>query len=288
MRSTMRPTSRAGKKRGAGRKRLTLVWILLAAASFWWYENFTLTVVKDQVFTEKTARPIRVVQLTDLHGAAFGRGNSRLVFAVERQRPDCILVTGDMFTSGDGEGRQRALELFSQLVEVAQGAVFSVAGEHDREGSYLARLEEIGVRVLDSQMESLSLGGTTVDIFGTNSVYFSPDRDPLSRLPSPDPSHLTLLLAHLPRLELYAGWGADITFSGDTHGGIVRLPWIGPLEYQGVWLPKFCYSGRYYDKGIFEREGRFQVVSSGLGSYPVPLRLFNRPEIRVVDILPAQ
>lgn len=105
-----------------------------------------------------------------------------------------------------------------------------------------------------------------MDIFGTNSVYFSPDRDPLSRLPSPDPSHLTLLLAHLPRLELYAGWGADITFSGDTHGGIVRLPWIGPLEYQGVWLPKFCYSGRYYDKGIFEREGRFQVVSSGLGS----------------------
>ena len=150
MRSTMRPTSRAGKKRGAGRKRFTLVWILLAAASFWWYENFTLTVVKDQVFTEKTERPIRVVQLTDLHGAAFGRGNSRLVSAVERQRPDCILVTGDMFTSGDGEGRQRALELFSQLVEVAQGAVFSVAGEHDREGSYLARLEEIGVRVLDS------------------------------------------------------------------------------------------------------------------------------------------
>ena len=91
-----------------------------------------------------------------------------------------------------------------------------------------------------------------------------------------------ILLAHNPAyFEAYASWGADLTLSGHVHGGIMRLPWLGGVLSTSLTLfPK-------YDGGEFCRGERRMIVSRGLGSHTVPIRIFNPAELVVVELVPG-
>ena len=88
------------------------------------------------------------------------------------------------------------------------------------------------------------------------------------------PEGEVLLIAHNPFFgEAYAEWGADYTFSGHVHGGIVRLFGVAMLSPERKFFPK-------YAKGVYDFGGRKLLVSAGLGK----LRLFCPPEIVVYEI----
>ena len=119
------------KKSKARRRWLIAGLVVLFLFAFWYFENYTFTVTSASVSTSKVSQPVTLVQLSDLHGAIFGKGNSRLIEAVRRQQPDLICVTGDMYTNGDEAGRKTALALMADLTELAP--VYFVQGEHDQE-----------------------------------------------------------------------------------------------------------------------------------------------------------
>ena len=75
----------------------------------------------------------------------------------------------------------------------------------------------------------------------------------------------------------YSQYDFDLQLSGHAHGGQWIMPFIGPLfsPGQGV-LPK-------YARGTFGERPKL-IVSRGLGNSEFPLRLFNHPEIIVVNI----
>lgn len=103
-----------------------------------------------------------------------------------------------------------------------------------------------------------------------------------------DEEHYTILLAHIPNREKFAAFGTDLALCGDTHGGQVRLPFIGPVYHQGAWFPRLLSDGAPLDdKGLFTEEDFRLFISSGLGNFPIPLRICNRPEIAVVRLEPA-
>ena len=93
------------------------------------------------------------------------------------------------------------------------------------------------------------------------------------------PGLYNILLAHNPvYFKQYAAWGADLTLSGHLHGGIIRLPFIGGvITPQAKLFPK-------YDRGIFEKDGKYLVVSAGLGEHTVPVRIFNPPQLICIEI----
>ena len=70
--------------------------------------------------------------------------------------------------------------------------------------------------------------------------------------------------------------------SGHLHGGIVRLPKLG-----GVISPQFRLFPKY-DGGDYLIGGRHMIVSRGLGSHTVNIRIMNRPELIVVKLLPPR
>lgn len=89
-----------------------------------------------------------------------------------------------------------------------------------------------------------------------------------------------ILLAHEPQFfEKYVGAGYDLTLCGHAHGGQWRIPFTGIGLYapgQGA-FPK-------YTAGVHEKDGKAMIISRGLGNSEFPLRLFNRPEIVVIEI----
>ena len=94
---------------------------------------------------------------------------------------------------------------------------------------------------------------------------------------------IKIVLSHYPENfaaigeESYNKYNFNIMFSGHAHGGQFILPFIGGLfaPGQGI-LPK-------YYRGIHGEKNKL-IISRGLGNSGFPLRLFNRPEVIVVDI----
>ena len=91
------------------------------------------------------------------------------------------------------------------------------------------------------------------------------------------PQGYNILLAHNPNyFPVYARWGADLTFSGHIHGGMIRLPLVGGLlSPETLLFPK-------YDGGSYQIDDKTMILSRGLGRGSMGLRLFNPPEIVTV------
>jgi predicted MPP superfamily phosphohydrolase len=82
------------------------------------------------------------------------------------------------------------------------------------------------------------------------------------------------LLAHNPKyFKSYAAWGADLTLSGHIHGGIVQIPFLGgAVSPQVEFFPK-------YDAGLFHENDKAMILSRGLGTHTINVRINNTAEL---------
>ena len=257
-----------------------------------------LTVANYQLQNEKLTDSIRVVHLTDLHNARFGRDNADLLAKVARQGPDLILFTGDLVT-GHIQDTETARALLQALAELAP--VYVSIGNHEQmhEQNFGTGLTELftaaGATVLEYGWEDIEIKGQRLRIGGTSSYcvpgnYLSTgeaDPEECAFLENfQDTGRCTLLMAHMPvswiRNKGIRYWDVDFVFSGHAHAGQVVLPGLG-----GVYAPDMgFFPGRL--EGIFSsRDGqKHLILSPGLGnSSPIP-RFNNPPQILVLDILP--
>lgn len=264
-----------------------LLGILLFGIWFWYFQNFTFTVTNTTISSGKVSSPLTIVQITDLHGAKFGKENKKLVASIRKQNPDLICSTGDMYTNGDTQGMDTAVSLLKQLTEIAP--VYCVPGEHDQDETFLATLSAAGVHVMSYKKESLEIRDNTVTIYGIDNVYYTNTFNLFREFDKPSSDSYNILLAHIPNFEAFNWFGPDISLCGDTHGGLVQIPFLGPLYFNGEWLPELKQGEEYVtDKGLFDTYTGHVYVSGGLGNYPYPLRMFNRPEVSVLTIMPPE
>ncbi len=258
-----------------------------------------LKVTEYDVGIDGLTSPARVVVISDLHSKEYGEDNSTLLALIAAQHPDAVFAVGDMINrSADEEDILQFLELLVKLQEIAP--VYYSPGNHecdymaDRDSGLLGRVSATGVTVLLDEYVETQLGGNTVRIGGTMGHYYRyewseeqkndpPDYAMQEEIGSTDVPSIVLM--HMPENMIAdsarKSWNADLYISGHTHGGVVRLPLIGGLvaPTQGL-FPK-------YDQGFFTVDGRLKlIITSGLAGYgPIP-RIFNRPEICVIDMAP--
>ena len=252
---------------------------VVALGIIWYCSTFTFTVNRVEIESEKIKSPVKILQISDLHGAVFGKKNRRLINKIFALFPDVIIATGDMYTAGDEAGRQQAVALLGALAEAYP--TYYVTGEHDNSKTFHDQLSEAGVQVLDYTTKELDIGGNPITLYGISNVYYSPTFDLYNEF-SPDRERFNVLAAHICNPRPFAAFSADLTLCGDTHGGQIRLPKLGAVYSDGLWLPE-RYAGVYM-KGLYPLGEGQLFVSSGLGNRPYPIRLFNRPEIAFIVI----
>ena len=249
----------------------------------WWYNNFTLSVSQTTVISGKIRDEIKIVQLSDLHGASFGKGNKTLINKVRAQDPDLVVVTGDVYTTGKKQTVQTAFDLLSALAK--EFTVYYVNGEHDypyRDHDFFDSLEKAGVSVMNYKDEIITVKNTKLHIYGINNAQYSSTFN-LANAFNKDGKNFTILLAHIPNFKKFADFGTDLSLCGDTHGGMFRLPYVGAVYDGEKFFPE---TKGDYVKGMYELNGSFMFISSGLGRYPAPVRFCNRPEISVINLKP--
>lgn len=249
----------------------------------WWFNNFTLTETNVCFTDEKINDIITIVQITDLHGAEFGKDNINLIRKIENQNPDLVFVTGDMYTNLSGNnGRETAINLLKSLGE--RFTVYYVNGEHDNDDTeFFNEIKASGVNILNYENEIITVKNTVLHLYGINNVYYTDTFDLHNAFVS-DSNNYSILLAHSSNFKKFAEFGIDLTVCGDTHGGMFRMPLVGAVYDGNTLLPE-----RYgtYIKGTYTLGDSNLFISSGLGNYPFPIRFCNRPEIAVIKLAPA-
>ena len=261
--------------------------LLLAAAialsAVWYYGNFTFKVTYETIGSEKIEGEIKVALISDLHSYEFGKDNRKIVKKTRELSPDLIFFVGDIYSRGQTQKIGQAVDFLEGLGEIAD--VYVVTGDHDTDDLYKKELMTAErVTLLNYAKRDITVKGNELSLYGIDNVYFSSSFNLGNEFDALSENRLNILLSHIPSIEHYGDFGFDLIFCGDTHGGMVRLPYLGGLYYDGYLLPKVTYKGALTDKGLFEFENTSLFVTSGLGNYPLPLRFNNRPEICLITI----
>ena len=250
--------------------------------------NDSLTTRLYEVRSEKVREPVRLVLLTDLHSCAYGAGQRKLLDAVEAQHPDLVLLGGDIVDGDPSLDEENAWTVVRALAE--RYPTFYVTGNHEfwggRPEELKRRMEAYGATVLEGACETVIFQGQPLGICGVDDPAVGEEswEVQLDRAAAEaDPDYFNILLTHRPeRVDRYEGRGFDLVLAGHTHGGQWRIPGLlnGLLAPNQGFFPQ--YAGGRYQIG----ESAL-IISRGLAreSTRIP-RLFDPPEVVVVDVLP--
>ena len=274
-----------------------IIILIFLIIMFCYYENNVFDITKFKI-SANVNNKIRIVHLSDLHSKEFGKDNKRLKNIILKQKPNIVVTTGDMIDSN----LRKMDEIINFLAELNKEVyLVYIPGNNEmrtekiNEILYKINLNE--VIVLDNKIKEININNNKIFILGlvenridegesfyekANSRYFYNKSNLLfNELESKN--GIKIILSHYPENfaaigeESYNKYNFNIMFSGHAHGGQFILPFIGGLfaPVQGI-LPK-------YYRGIHGEKNKL-IISRGLGNSGFPLRLFNRPEVIVVDI----
>ncbi|MBF0355455.1 MAG: metallophosphoesterase [Alphaproteobacteria bacterium] len=231
----------------------------------------------------QNAPDLRLLLIADPHPGSLHIDRAKLERAVamaNAEKPDLVVLMGDYLGSG----------LFSRFIapEVtaailgqlkAKIGVYTILGNHDwwYDGIQVTKaFEKAGIKVLENQAVPLLWEGHEIWLAGLGDLVTRKVRieETLARIPQ----KATVILAmHHP--DSFPEIPAHIALSlgAHTHGGQVNLPLIGrPI------VPS--RHGQRYAYGVVEEGKGPMVVSGGLGTSMIPIRIGVIPEITLITL----
>ena len=293
----MKKQKRAEKRPAVRILRVLALLLLLTLAEEALFGNTSLTVTEFTVASPRLPEAFdgfRVLHLSDLHDARFGKDSEDLIGLARSLSPDLIVITGDMIDS-----KRTDIGAFLSFAEElnALAPVYCCTGNHEA-ALYPAKMEELrqGLRerkiaLLENESRYIERGGEHICLIGLKDIGYGKGsvekraqalENDLEQLIGGEETFF-LVLTHRPEFaETLSAAGPDLLLGGHAHGGQVRLPLLGGLYAPGQGLlPR-------YDAGLYELSGVPLIVSRGLGNSVFPLRVFNRPELVLITLRTAE
>lgn len=235
-------------------------------------------------------RPIRIALMTDTH--LSGPDNSpermaRIVAQINALEPDLILLGGDYIGDDKGAATYDAFDSIEPFAGLrAPLGVVAVLGNHDSKSRknrwpfsdsvWTEKFASLGITLLQNgavRRGPIAVGGL---------------KDPYTR--QPDIGATLAAMKRLGGAPVVLAHGPDIfpplpdqpllTMVGHTHCGQVAFPFLGvtyvPSKY-----------GIRYACGLFREGDKTLIVSGGVGTSGLPIRMFAPPDIWIVTVRPA-
>jgi hypothetical protein len=219
-----------------------------------------------------------IAQLSDFHvGPDFkAEGVRRAVEMTNRLEPDLVVLTGD-YVSGSAEHSAACARELAAL-KAAHG-VYAILGNHDfwtDAAVVAANLRQAGLDVLRNEHRRLEVDDVYLWLVGIEDVWSGkPDLE--AALEGVPQGSLMVLLAHEPDFaDRAAGRGITLQLSGHSHGGQVRLPFVG--------APILPYLARKYPYGLRRVVEMWLYTNRGVGLIAPPVRFLCRPEITLLRL----
>lgn len=253
-----------------------VVWCV--AVDAYWIEPYWLEVSHHELESPKLDQPLRIAVLADFQTDVFGDYERQSLERILDEKPDVILLAGDYLQTRDPRlWDALRIEMNAYLHQIGFSAplgVYAVGGNVDYpqwprifDGLPVTIFEHTGL----VENDRFAVTGLSIEYSFQSRLVVQPK----------DQFHI--VLGHAPDYAL-GDVQADLLVAGHTHGGQVRLPWFGPLK-------TFSEVPRSWAAGLTALSGgRTLAVSRGVGMERADaprMRFLCRPELMVIDILPA-
>lgn len=217
-----------------------------------------------------------ILQVSDLHGKLYGNKQKDLLEIIHNLDFHMVAFTGDL-DSKYRPNSEPGVELISGL---KNKPIYFVPGNHDWATGYNFResLVRMGVNILENRAEKFSLEGEHIWIVGVDDPYSG--RAQLDKaLENVSDHQPRILLAHAPEIYPVAiQQNIDLVLVGHTHGGQIRMPYLGALVVPGQGLlPDLDY-------GLYSNQATTMIINAGLGESVIPIRFNIQPELVLVKL----
>ena len=270
-----------------------LIFFIIVVAVFLTWQNNAIEITKHKYTNNKLPNDFngfRILHVSDFHNKNF---HGRLINKMKEINPDIIVITGDLI-----DRRRTNLKVAEEFIKKAINIAptYYVSGNHEQLSEHYTKLKEILKKhnvinmddsyiTLNKKDGKIGLTGVAAPVqiknekdekFMDNDNYIKNILENLSQNSHVD---FNILIAHRPeQIHVYKEFDIDLVFSGHAHGGQIRIPSVG-----GILSPNQGFFPKY-SEGIHKEGSTYMVVSRGLGNSLFPFRIFNRPELVVVDL----
>lgn len=252
--------------------------LMLTAADAFLVEPHWLEVSHRRIASPKIHRPVRIVVLADLQCDRLGQYERNVIRQCLAEKPDIMLLAGDYVEVPWAREAALRRELHEFLQEAGLGRqerVFAVRGNVDTP-NWASIFEGLNVTTVNDR-RSFDLGELQLTCLG-----LAQSGDTGLVVADPSPGRFHLVLGHRPDFAL-GTIQADLLVAGHTHGGQVRLPWLGAI----LTLSRIPHA---WAAGLTSLPGGGQLlVSRGIGMERIhapPIRFLCRPELMVIELVP--
>lgn len=242
-------------------------------------------------------RGLKICHISDLHLPHHRVNLKHLSQEIKKEKPDLIVITGDIFADGIDRDNQNNIRYLGQsLNEVAP--IYAVSGNNDlpymQGDKWRKTLENHGIHVLMDEAADISIKGSQLMLIGLEETQEMGDYEVVPetrnfleniKLKEGHEGKTKILLAHHPEFfEQYVN-NSDIDFdlvlSGHTHGGQIRLPLIGGVYARGQGF------NPYYDYGLYHSKSDpavRMIINRGLTTTSFTFRVFNKMEVGFITL----
>ena len=250
--------------------------------------------------------PIRVLHFSDLHLTPARKAEIADIKSFAALKPDLVISTGDFLAHMDAV--PVVLEALEPLLDTPGLFVFGsndyyapkpknplkyllpdhgkrIHGEDLPWPELDLGLQARGWKNLNHHRATITINGTTIEARGTDDAHL--EFDDYSLVAGfPEACDIAIGVTHAPYLRVLEGMaedGLDAIFAGHTHGGQVRLPWIGGSRA----LTTNCDLPNWRARGLTRfGDEPYLHVSAGMGTSPFArIRVASPPEVSLVTLI---
>jgi predicted MPP superfamily phosphohydrolase len=208
----------------------------------------------------------RFVHFTDVHHRGDAAYLTKVIEAINEQKPDFVCFTGDLIE--EAHFAPEALAIFRKL----KAPLYGIPGNHDHWADLDFDLPRVTCAETGGQWlmnEDVVIHGGKVHLFGLSAAQNYPF--------TPTRGHKNILLSHYPSgVKDFPNTRFDLVLAGHSHGGQVRIPGYGAIV-----IPAGVGE---YDLGMYQTPAGPLYVNPGIGYFFANVRFFCRPEITVFEV----
>lgn len=226
---------------------------------------------------------LKIAHLSDLHVKENISIYREIVAKLNEIKPDLIFLTGDFVE--ESSNIEKCIEIVRHFK--AKYGVWAVLGNWDYwmgdPQELVKRLNEVGINILINDSKKININSTTLYLIGVDDPFTRKDNlnkavEGINFNEIHSGEAFAILLAHSPDIfELAKQIKIPLTLAGHTHGGQVRLPFIGPVY-------SLTPTMRKYSVGLFMEGNSQMYVNPGIGWSQVNFRFLCPPELTILNL----
>lgn len=269
------------------------VLILLRSA----YEIRTVAKTEINIAVKGLHKTKKMAFISDFHSASNKKFQNKIIKMLNSNNVEGVFISGDMIVGKENVDNKPAIDFLKKLCE--KYPVYFTYGNHESrmysrniedKSHFFEEISKIKkLYIINNDVMKLKLNNISVNLYGLelSEKYYKrknpselTKKEMVERLGEKKEGY-TILLSHNPEyLHTYHEYGANLVLSGHNHGGTIRLPKLGGVISTSFKLfPKFS-SGIFYDKDTI------MVLTRGIGTHTIKFRLFNIPEVVILNFRP--